>query len=68
MQRIIMQHMWIFSTPYFTELTINVSIQVEPCFIHRKQIVQHLNPFLWKNHVVDYKITAQLAANKTETS
>jgi hypothetical protein len=26
---------------------------VEPCFVRKKRIVQHINPFLWKNHVVE---------------
>ena len=59
--------MWFFfGTPYSTVLTINVSTQVEPCFICKKQVVQHINPFLWKIHGVNYRITAQLVANKTE--
>ena len=32
----------------------------------QKQIVQHINHFLWKNHVGNYSITMQLVANKTE--
>jgi hypothetical protein len=61
-----MQCMCGFSTPYLTLSTINASIEVEPCFTLKKQIAQHLNPFLWKNLVVDYRITVQLVANKTE--
>jgi hypothetical protein len=34
----------VFSTPCSTLLTINVSIQVEPCFVLEKQIAQHINP------------------------
>ena len=37
-----------------------VSTQVKPCFICKKQVVQHINPFLWKIHGVDYRLTAQL--------
>jgi hypothetical protein len=40
-----MQCTWVFSTPYSTLLTINVPTQVEPCFVHKKQVVQHVNPF-----------------------
>jgi hypothetical protein len=32
----------------------------------KKQTVQHVNPFLWKNNVVNYRITAQLVATKLE--
>jgi hypothetical protein len=51
--------MWVFSTPYRT-----VSIQVEPCFVRKKQIVCHLNPFVWKPQVLDYRIIVELSANK----
>lgn len=39
------QCMWVFSTPHFPVLTINVSTQSDPCFICKKQTVQHKN--LW---------------------
>jgi hypothetical protein len=60
-----MQCTWIFSTPYSTVLTINVSTQTVPCFVRKIQIVQHINP-LYKNHVADYRITAQVVADRTE--
>jgi hypothetical protein len=57
MQRIFTQCIWVFSTPYRT-----VSIQVERCFVRKKQIVCHLNPFVWKPHVLDYRIFVELLA------
>lgn len=59
MQRIFTQCIWVFSTPYRT-----VSIQVEPCFVRKKQIVSHLNPFVWKPRVLDYTFTLELVAIK----
>jgi hypothetical protein len=65
MQRIFMQCMWVFSTPYRT-----VSIQMEPYVVRKKQIVCHLNPFVWKPHVLlqNYCGTGsqQKAVNSTE--
>lgn len=37
-----------------------ISTQVKPCFICKNQVVQHINPFLWKIHGVDYRISTQL--------
>ena len=51
--------MWVFSTPYRT-----VSIQVEPRFVRTKQIVCLTNPFVRKPHILDYKFTVELVANK----
>jgi hypothetical protein len=42
---------WVFSTPYFTVLTVNLSIHLEPCFICKKN---------------NYRITMLLVANTTE--
>ena len=65
MQRIFVQCMRVFSTPYSTVLTINVSTQVAQRFIRKKnKIAQHMDPFLWKKNIVDYGIIAQLVANK----
>lgn len=47
-QWIFMQCMWLFSTPYSALLTINVSPQMEPCFIHKKQIMQHTDSITHK--------------------
>jgi hypothetical protein len=41
-----------------------VLFQVEPSFVCKKQIVCHLNPLVWKPHVLDYRITVELVANK----
>jgi len=61
---------------------VYIHTEVEPCFVHTKQIVQHLKPCfvhiktncatleplpVKKNHVVYYRITVQLVANRTET-
>jgi hypothetical protein len=59
-QRIFMQCTWVFSTLYSTVLTINVSTQLEPWFICKKQNVQHMNFCLWKKsrrHLRDYHAT-----------
>lgn len=53
-------------TPYSTVLTLNVSTQVESCFVFKKQNVQHMNSFLLKDRAVSYRITMQLLASKTE--
>ena len=60
-----MQCVWVFSTPYSTLSTINVSTQVESRCV-RKKIVQRVNTFLLKNRVADYTIFAQIVANITE--
>jgi len=41
-----------------------VLFQVEPYFVRRKKIVFHLNPFVWKPHVLDYRLTVELVAIK----
>lgn len=66
MQRVFMQFLWIFSTTYPAVFTVNISTQVEPCFIHKKKLSNTQTRFHEKYHVVDCKITAQLVANKTE--
>jgi hypothetical protein len=40
-----MQPMWVFSTPYSTLLTINISSQAERFFVCKKQFVLHINSF-----------------------
>jgi hypothetical protein len=37
---------WVFGTAHSTDLNINVSTQVEPYFVRKKQNVQHKNVFL----------------------
>ena len=39
---------------------------MESCFVRKKQAARHKNLFLWKSYVVDNRITALQAANKTE--
>jgi hypothetical protein len=60
LQRTFMQCIWVFSTPYSTVLTTNVSTQVEPCFACKTQTVQHANLLLWKKSLCrlrNYRIT-----------
>jgi len=45
MQNIFMHFVWVFSTPYFTVCTINVSIQEQPCFISKQQTVKQIKSF-----------------------
>jgi len=55
-----------FQHSIFSYLTINVSTQSEPHLTCKKPTFQHKNTFLWKNHVVHYRITKQLlVVNKT---
>lgn len=63
-QRIPKQCIWVFNTPYSAAFSTDVSTQVEPSFMHKKQTVQYINSFFKKQ--VDYTIAALLAANKTE--
>jgi hypothetical protein len=65
-QCIFMQCTCVCSFPYSTVLTINVSTQVEQCFVRKKQNVEHMKPLLWRNLVVNYRITWQLLTNRTE--
>jgi hypothetical protein len=45
MRRIFLQLMCVFRTPYSVVLTINLSVQVDPCFSRDKQIAQRMKTF-----------------------
>jgi hypothetical protein len=59
MQRTFNYCMWVFSTPKSTVLTLYVAVQMEPCFIAKKHIVQHINSFTHKKtepvSILDYR-------------
>lgn len=45
MRRIFLQLMCVFRTPYSVVLTLNLSVQVDPCFSREKQIAQRIKTF-----------------------
>ena len=63
---IFMQCMWVFTTPYCV-LAISVSIQVEPCFVRKKEIVQQVNVSLYQKkktkNKFDYRNSEKMLAN-----
>jgi len=60
---IFMQYMWVFSTPYSTVLTPDVSTELRSRFVCKKKTVQRIKPS-YERKLVDYRITAQLIPNR----
>lgn len=62
-----MQCVWVFSTTCSTVFASNISTQVGQRFFRKKTNCPSHKPLLLKeNQVIDYSITAQLLAYKTE--
>ena len=55
-----MRFVWVFSTPYFTDCTINISSQEQPCFTRKQQTVKQIKSF---THITKKSITILNSCN-----